>query len=172
MCATRSCTTDTVVDALKAKGVIFIEELSEAPPGPHPVIFSAHGVAKTVLEEAKTRNLFTIDATCPLVTKVHREAQAHFKRGRRIILIGHARHPEVIGTIGQLPPGAVTLVSTIEDVEAARAGRRGDRLCDPDNALGRRHARDRRRARAAISDDPRPAGRRTSATRPPTARRR
>jgi len=107
----------TVVDALKAKGVIFIEELSEAPPGPHPVIFSAHGVAKMVLEEAKTRNLFTVDATCPLVTKVHREAQAHFKRGRRVILIGHARHPEVIGTIGQLPPGAVTLVSTIEDVE-------------------------------------------------------
>jgi len=107
----------TVVDALKAKGVIFIEELSEAPPGPHPVIFSAHGVAKAVPEDAKTRGLFTIDATCPLVTKVHREAQAHFKRGRRIILIGHAGHPEVIGTMGQLPPGAVTLVSTIDDVE-------------------------------------------------------
>jgi 4-hydroxy-3-methylbut-2-en-1-yl diphosphate reductase len=107
----------TVVDALKAKGAIFIEDLSEAPLGPHPVIFSAHGVAKAVLEEAKTRSLFTLDATCPLVTKVHREAQSHFKRGRRIILIGHARHPEVIGTMGQLPPGAVTLVSTIEDVE-------------------------------------------------------
>jgi 4-hydroxy-3-methylbut-2-en-1-yl diphosphate reductase len=107
----------TVVDALRAKGVIFIEELSEAPAGPHPVIFSAHGVAREVQEEARTRSLFTIDATCPLVTKVHREAQAHFKRGRRIILIGHARHPEVIGTMGQLPPGAVTLVSTIEDVE-------------------------------------------------------
>jgi 4-hydroxy-3-methylbut-2-enyl diphosphate reductase len=107
----------TVVDALKAKGVIFIEDLREAPAGPHPIIFSAHGVAKAVLEEAKTRNLFTIDATCPLVTKVHREAQAHFKRGRRIILIGHALHPEVIGTMGQLPAGAVTLVSTIGDVE-------------------------------------------------------
>src|SRR5271157_1959601 len=107
-----------VVDALKAKGVIFIEDLSEAPPGPHPVIFSAHGVAKAVPEDAKTRGLFTIDATCPLVTKVHREAQAHFKRGRRIILIGHGGHPEVIGTMGQLPPGAVTLVSSIEDVEA------------------------------------------------------
>jgi 4-hydroxy-3-methylbut-2-en-1-yl diphosphate reductase len=107
----------TVVDALKAKGVIFIEDLSEAPPGPHPVIFSAHGVAKAVLDEAKTRNLLTIDATCPLVTKVHREAQAHFKRGRRIILVGHAHHPEVTGTIGQLPAGAVTLVSTIDDVE-------------------------------------------------------
>jgi 4-hydroxy-3-methylbut-2-en-1-yl diphosphate reductase len=107
----------TVVDALKAKGVIFIEDLSEAPAGPHPIIFSAHGVAKAVLEEAKTRSLFTIDATCPLVTKVHREAQAHLKRGRRIILIGHAQHPEVIGTMGQLPAGAVTLVSTIGDVE-------------------------------------------------------
>ncbi len=107
----------TVVDVLKDKGVVFIEDLSEAPPGPHPVIFSAHGVAKAVQEEAKTRSLFTIDATCPLVTKVHRESRAHFKRGRRIILIGHARHPEVIGTMGQLPHGAVTLVSTIEDVE-------------------------------------------------------
>jgi 4-hydroxy-3-methylbut-2-enyl diphosphate reductase len=112
----------TVVDALRAKGVIFIEDLAEAPPGPHPVIFSAHGVAKAVLQEAKMRNLFTIDATCPLVTKVHREAQAHFKRGRRIILIGHARHPEVVGTIGQLPAGAVTLVSTIDDVERLAPG--------------------------------------------------
>jgi 4-hydroxy-3-methylbut-2-en-1-yl diphosphate reductase len=108
----------TVVDALRAKGVIFIDDLSEAPSGSQPVIFSAHGVAKAVPEEARTRGLFTIDATCPLVTKVHREAYAHFKRGRRIILIGHAGHAEVIGTIGQLPPGAVTLVSTIEEVEA------------------------------------------------------
>ncbi len=106
-----------VVNSLKAKGVVFVEELSEAPPGSHPVIFSAHGVAKAVPEEARARNLFTIDATCPLVTKVHREAQAHFKRGRRIILIGHVGHPEVIGTMGQLPPGAVTLVSSIEDVQ-------------------------------------------------------
>jgi 4-hydroxy-3-methylbut-2-enyl diphosphate reductase len=105
-----------VVDSLKAKGVVFIRELSEAPAGTRPVIFSAHGVAKAVPEEARARNLFTIDATCPLVTKVHREAQAHFRRGRRIVLIGHAGHPEVIGTMGQLPPGAVTLVSSIEDV--------------------------------------------------------
>ncbi len=107
-----------VVETLRAKGVVFIEELKEAPQGKQPVIFSAHGVAKAVLEEAKARDLFTIDATCPLVTKVHREAQAHFKRGRRIILIGHGGHPEVIGTMGQLPPGAVTLVGSIEDVEA------------------------------------------------------
>ena len=86
------------------------------------MIFSAHGVAKTVPEEASARNLFTIDATCPLVTKVHREAQAHFKRGRRIVLIGHVGHPEVIGTMGQLPPGAVTLVSSIAEVDALPAG--------------------------------------------------
>jgi 4-hydroxy-3-methylbut-2-enyl diphosphate reductase len=107
-----------VVESLKAKGVVFIKELSEAPPGAHPVIFSAHGVAKAVPEEAEARKLFTIDATCPLVTKVHREAHAHYKRGRRIILIGHAGHPEVVGTMGQLPAGAVTLVSSIDDVEA------------------------------------------------------
>jgi 4-hydroxy-3-methylbut-2-en-1-yl diphosphate reductase len=109
-----------VVESLKAKGAIFIEELYEAPTGTAPVIFSAHGVAKSVPEEAEARNLFTIDATCPLVTKVHREAQVHFKRGRKIILIGHAGHPEVIGTMGQLPKGAITLVSTAEDVKALR----------------------------------------------------
>ena len=106
-----------VVEQLEAKGVVFIKEIAEAPAGAHPVIFSAHGVAKSVPEEAEARNLFTIDATCPLVTKVHRVAQAHFRRGRRIILIGHAGHPEVIGTMGQLPPGAVTLVGSIEDVD-------------------------------------------------------
>jgi 4-hydroxy-3-methylbut-2-en-1-yl diphosphate reductase len=108
----------SVVDALKSKGVVFIRELSEAPAGDHPVIFSAHGVAKAVPEEAAARGLFTIDATCPLGTKVHREAQLHHKRGRRIILIGHVGHPEVIGTMGQLPPGAVMLVSSIGEVEA------------------------------------------------------
>ncbi len=89
-----------VVDSLRAKGVVFIKELAEAPPGDRPVIFSAHGVAKAVPQEAEARKLFTIDATCPLVTKVHREAQVHHKRGRRIILIGHVGHPEVIGTMG------------------------------------------------------------------------
>jgi 4-hydroxy-3-methylbut-2-enyl diphosphate reductase len=111
-----------VVDALKARGVVFIDELNEGLPGARPVIFSAHGVAKAVLDEATARKLFAIDATCPLVIKVHREAQAHFKRGRRIILIGHVGHPEVVGTMGQLPPGAVTLVSSIEDVEALAPG--------------------------------------------------
>jgi 4-hydroxy-3-methylbut-2-enyl diphosphate reductase len=109
-----------VVDSLKAKGVVFIEELSEAPAGDAPVIFSAHGVAKAVPEEARARNLVTIDATCPLVTKVHREAQVHFKRGRKVILIGHVGHPEVVGTTGQLPAGAVTLVRSTAEVEGLR----------------------------------------------------
>jgi 4-hydroxy-3-methylbut-2-enyl diphosphate reductase len=107
-----------VVDALKKKGAIFVEELEEAPSGPAPVIFSAHGVPKSILAEAEARGLFTIDATCPLVTKVHREAQVHFKRSRKIILVGHAGHPEVIGTMGQLPAGAITLVGSAAEVEA------------------------------------------------------
>ncbi|MBV9287997.1 MAG: 4-hydroxy-3-methylbut-2-enyl diphosphate reductase [Hyphomicrobiales bacterium] len=110
-----------VVDLLKAKGVLFVEDLDEVPAGEHPVIFSAHGVPKAAAEEAKARNLLTIDATCPLVIKVHREAHAHYKRGRRIILIGHANHPEVVGTMGQLPAGALTLVGSIADVEALPA---------------------------------------------------
>jgi 4-hydroxy-3-methylbut-2-en-1-yl diphosphate reductase len=107
-----------VVDSLRAKGVVFIKELAEAPPGDRPVIFSAHGVAKAVPEEAAARRLFTIDATCPLVTKVHREAQVHHKRGRHVLLIGHPGHPEVIGTMGQLPQGAVTLVGSAAEVDA------------------------------------------------------
>lgn len=104
-----------VVDSLKAKGAIFIEELNEAPDGA-PVVFSAHGVPKSVPAEAGRRTMIAIDATCPLVSKVHREAERHFNEGREIILIGHAGHPEVIGTMGQLPDGAVQLVETVEDV--------------------------------------------------------
>ncbi len=104
-----------VVEGLKRKGAIFVEELSEVPAGRAPVIFSAHGVPKSVPEDAAQRNMFAIDATCPLVTKVHREAQVHYKKGRDILLIGHARHPEVIGTMGQLPEGAVTLIETAQD---------------------------------------------------------
>ncbi len=107
-----------VVDSLKAKGAIFIKELDEAPAGDAPVIFSAHGVPKSVPAEAERRHLNAIDATCPLVTKVHREAQVHFKRGRHIIMVGHAGHPEVVGTLGQLPAGAITLVG--EPSEVAR----------------------------------------------------
>ena len=105
-----------VVEALERKGAIFVEELAEIP-GKYPVVFSAHGVPKSVPADAEARNLLYLDATCPLVSKVHREAEVHFAAGRHIILIGHAGHPEVIGTVGQLPPGAVTLVETAEDAE-------------------------------------------------------
>ncbi|HLL29204.1 MAG TPA: 4-hydroxy-3-methylbut-2-enyl diphosphate reductase [Xanthobacteraceae bacterium] len=104
-----------VVEQLRQKGAVFVEELAEVPDGDRPVIFSAHGVPLEVPREAGRRNLFAIDATCPLVTKVHREAMVHFKRGREIVLVGHAGHPEVIGTMGQLPKGAVVLVETAED---------------------------------------------------------
>jgi 4-hydroxy-3-methylbut-2-enyl diphosphate reductase len=106
-----------VVDGLKAKGAIFVEELSEIPDTAAPVIFSAHGVPKSVPVEAEGRNFLAIDATCPLVTKVHREAEIHHKRGREVVLVGHARHPEVVGTMGQLPPGAVTLVETLDQAK-------------------------------------------------------
>src|ERR1044071_6025671 len=107
-----------VVESLKRKGAIFVEELSEIPETNAPVIFSAHGVPKSIPEEAKSRNFFALDATCPLVTKVHREAEIHHKRGREIVLIGHAGHPEVVGTVGQLPEGALTLVQTEAEAEA------------------------------------------------------
>lgn len=107
-----------VVDSLKEKGAVFVEELDEIPDDGQPVIFSAHGVPKAVPQEAKIREMFFIDATCPLVSKVHREAERHFEKGDRIILIGHEGHPEVIGTMGQLPAGAVILVETESDVDA------------------------------------------------------
>src|SRR4051794_6537745 len=107
-----------VVESLRRKGAVFVRELDEVPDGDAPVIFSAHGVPKSVPEAALARRLFAIDATCPLVTKVHREALAHHKRGRHILLIGHAGHPEVVGTMGQLPEGATTLLETIADIAA------------------------------------------------------
>jgi 4-hydroxy-3-methylbut-2-enyl diphosphate reductase len=106
----------TVVESLEAKGAVFVEELSEIPDTGAPVIFSAHGVPKAVPAEAAKRNFFYLDATCPLVSKVHVEAERHFASGLEIILIGHAGHPEVIGTLGQLPEGAVTLIEKVEDV--------------------------------------------------------
>ena len=106
-----------VVDSLRAKGAIFVEELSEVPDDKAPVIFSAHGVARAIPEEAARRNLLTLDATCPLVTKVHREAEIHYRRQREIVLIGHAGHPEVVGTMGQLPAGSICLVESIEHAE-------------------------------------------------------
>jgi 4-hydroxy-3-methylbut-2-enyl diphosphate reductase len=109
-----------VVEALKAKGAVFVEELEEVPETNAPVIFSAHGVPKSVSAHAVERNLLAIDATCPLVTKVHREAEIHWRRGRRVLLVGHSGHPEVVGTMGQLPPGAVVLIESVEAVEKLR----------------------------------------------------
>ena len=114
-----------VVDQLRAKGAVFVEDLAEIPETDQPVIFSAHGVAKSVPLAAKLRNLRSIDATCPLVTKVHRQAEHQHAAGRHVLLIGHEGHVEVIGTMGQLPEGAVTLVETVADV---------DRLSPPDPA--------------------------------------
>ncbi len=105
-----------VVDSLRDKGAVFVEALSEIPDDGQPVIFSAHGVAKSVPKKAKSRDMFYIDATCPLVSKVHREAERYYKSGNKVILIGHAGHPEVIGTMGQLPKGAVILVEKVADV--------------------------------------------------------
>ncbi|MEZ5841865.1 MAG: 4-hydroxy-3-methylbut-2-enyl diphosphate reductase [Hyphomicrobiales bacterium] len=110
-----------VVENLKAKGAVFVEELDEIPSTEAPVIFSAHGVAKSVPADAEQRNLFYIDATCPLVSKVHREAEQLFERGHDVLLIGHAGHPEVIGTMGQLPDGAVRLVETADDARGLAA---------------------------------------------------
>ena len=104
-----------VVDGLTAKGAVFVEELDEAPDD-RPVIFSAHGVPKAVPEAARRRNMLHVDATCPLVTKVHIEAQRHSENDLQMIMIGHAGHPETEGTMGQLPPGEVLLVETPQDV--------------------------------------------------------
>jgi len=106
-----------VVERLEQRGAIFVDRLEEAPDD-RPVIFSAHGVPKSVPEAAKRRNMIYVDATCPLVSKVHVEAERHHTQGREIVLIGHRGHPEVVGTMGQLPKGAITLVETVEDVAA------------------------------------------------------
>ena len=108
-----------VVDSLRAKGAVFVEELSECPDD-RPVVFSAHGVPKAVPAEAARRNLIAVDATCPLVTKVHMEAARHHANGLQMVMIGHAGHPEVLGTMGQLPEGEVLLVETIADVVRLR----------------------------------------------------
>ena len=104
----------TVVDGLAAKGAVFVEELDQVPEGA-PVVFSAHGVSRAVVEEADKRRMIAVDATCPLVTKVHIEARRHVSQKRHILLIGHAGHPEVEGTMGQVDPGDMTLVQTAED---------------------------------------------------------
>jgi 4-hydroxy-3-methylbut-2-enyl diphosphate reductase len=114
-----------VVDALKAKGAVFVEELDEVPDGV-PVVFSAHGVPKAVPHKASERGLEWLDATCPLVSKVHRQAERLVAQGRHILFVGHAGHPEVIGTLGQVPDGAMTLVETMDDIAALAPA-------DPDN---------------------------------------
>ena len=106
-----------VVEDLKSKGAIFVDELDEIEDLSRPVIFSAHGVPKKVPEEAKLKKIYYIDATCPLVSKVHRESEQYYKNGFDIILIGHKNHPEVVGTMGQLPEGAVKLIESEEDIE-------------------------------------------------------
>lgn len=103
-----------VVDRLKGLGAVFVKELDQCPPD-RPVVFSAHGVPKSVPAEAQSRQMFFLDATCPLVSKVHVEAERHHEAGREILLIGHAGHPEVIGTMGQLPEGVVKLIETVDD---------------------------------------------------------
>lgn len=104
-----------VVEELEKKGAVFVDHLDEVP-GTAPVVFSAHGVPKSVPAEAERREMFFVDATCPLVSKVHREAERHHRDGRHIIMIGHQGHPEVIGTLGQLPEGSITLVETASEV--------------------------------------------------------
>ena len=106
-----------VVDGLRAKGAVFVEELDECPVD-RPVIFSAHGVPKSVPAAAEARQMIAVDATCPLVTKVHNEAARHSEAGLQMVMIGHAGHPETVGTMGQLPEGEVLLVETVEDVAA------------------------------------------------------
>jgi len=108
-----------VVESLKAKGAVFVEELEEIPQSDRkrPVVFSAHGVSNRVWDDAKLRNTFVLDATCPLVSKVHKEAILHHRRGHEIVLVGHAGHPEVEGTMGQLPDSAISLVETVGDAE-------------------------------------------------------
>ena len=106
-----------VVENLKKLGAIFVEELSEVEDSSRPVIFSAHGVPKSVPEEASIKKMFYIDATCPLVTKVHREAESLHKNGYDVILIGHKNHPEVLGTMGQLPKGAIKLIETVKHAQ-------------------------------------------------------
>ena len=106
-----------VVESLKKLGAIFVEELSEIKDASRPVIFSAHGVPKKIPEEAKSKKIFYVDATCPLVSKVHRETEQLFKKGFDIVLIGHKNHPEVIGTMGQLPTGSIKLIETVGDVK-------------------------------------------------------
>ena len=124
-----------VVDDLRAKGAVFVEELEDCPPD-RPVIFSAHGVPKSVPAEAARREMIAVDATCPLVTKVHNEAARHHENGLQMVMIGHEGHPEVVGTMGQLPDGAVTL-TVPRGANSGQALRlKGKGLSDPNGKRG------------------------------------
>ena len=124
-----------VVDDLKSKGAIFVEELEEIEDKTRPVIFSAHGVPKKIPEDAKNYNMTFVDATCPLVSKVHREAENLNKSGYHLILIGHQNHPEVIGTMGQLPPGSIDLIQNEEEAKNYNFRSQKSCFCYPNNTL-------------------------------------
>ncbi len=146
-----------VVDDLRQRGAIFVDELDQVPDGAM-TIFSAHGVAKKVEQDAAARNLPVIDATCPLVAKVHNEGRRYARQDREIVLVGHAGHAEVEGTIGQVP-GTVHLVQTADDVAKLQHPRPGEAgLYYPDDVVGGRHPRHHRGAESAVSRDRR-AGR-------------
>ena len=157
-----------VVDRLRAKGAVFVEELDEVPDDAL-VVFSAHGVPKEVPAEAQRRQLIYADATCPLVSKVHRGVEQHAKSGRTVLLIGHSGHPEVVGTMGQLPPGAIILVEDVaqaESLEVPDPDRR--RLRHPDHAVGARDRGHPRGAEEALSRRSQGRAATTSAMPPPT----
>ena len=164
-----------VVERLRNLGAVFVEELDEVPDDA-TVIFSAHGVSRAVQDEARRRALKVFDATCPLVTKVHMEVARYAREGREVILIGHAGHPEVEGTMGQFDTafgGRILLVETPEDVARLQRQRSGaPRIRHADDALGRRHATHCRRAAHALPDTGQRRARKTSATRRRIARTR
>ena len=159
-----------VVDRLRAVGAVFVEELEECPDD-RPVVFSAHGVPKSVPAEAVKRQMIYLDATCPLVSKVHVEAERHFNAGREIVLIGHSGHPEVVGTLGQLPPGAVTLIQTVEEAEAFVPRDPGNLAFVTQTTLSLDDTAEMVEVRCAVASPRSPRRtRKTSATPPPTAR--
>ena len=158
-----------VVESLKAKGARFVEDLSEVPADA-VTIFSAHGVAKSVEDEAAARNLPVLNATCPLVTKVHNQGKRYVGQGRKLILIGHAGHPEVEGTMGQIPSPVILVQNEAEVAALAIARRHAGRLCHADDAQRRRHAGHHRRACSASSATSSGPRRAISATRRRTAR--
>ena len=155
-----------VVRDLEARGAVFVDEETEVPEGA-TVVFSAHGVAPSVHANAAARRLQTIDATCPLVTKVHVQARRYAAEGYTVVLIGHAGHEEVVGTMGEAPD-AIVLVESVDDVDALELDTAQGRVRDADDAVGRRDRRDHHGAARAASRTSTRRSARTSVTRPPT----